>query len=39
LKIAWWGWEDDKIKKLVPYLLSNDIEKLIEVSYKMMENK
>jgi len=32
LKIAWWHWEDEDIKKVVPLLTSYDIEKFIEVA-------
>ena len=29
LKIAWWDWEDAKIEKFLPFLLSDDIMKFI----------
>lgn len=32
LKIRWWDWEDDKIKEVVPLLLSKDIDKFIEIA-------
>jgi len=34
LKIAWWNWEDDKIKKFMPLLLNDDIMKFISEAEK-----
>ena len=30
LRIAWWNWTDEKIKSIVPFLLSEDIDKFIK---------
>lgn len=30
LKIKWWDWEDEEIRKIVPLLASNNIDKFIE---------
>lgn len=30
LRIRWWEWEDDKVRKFVPILMSGDIDKFIE---------
>jgi len=32
LKIAWWNWNDDEIRKVVPLLTSDNIDKFIEVA-------
>lgn len=32
LDIKWWDWEDDKIKELVPLLVSNNIDKFIQMA-------
>jgi len=32
LKIKWWDWPKEKIDTAIPYLLSNDIEKFINIS-------
>jgi acetyltransferase-like isoleucine patch superfamily enzyme len=32
LDIKWWDWEDEKIKKIVPLLVSNNIDKFIELT-------
>lgn len=32
LDIKWWDWEDEEIKKIVPLLVSNDIDKFIKVA-------
>jgi virginiamycin A acetyltransferase len=32
LDIKWWDWEDDKIKEIVPLLVSNNIDKFIQIA-------
>ncbi len=32
LKIRWWEWEDDRIKKYIPLLLDSNIEKFLRVA-------
>jgi virginiamycin A acetyltransferase len=32
LSIAWWNWEDEKIRKAVPYLVSNKIDEFIHLA-------
>lgn len=32
LKIQWWNWDDDKIKKFIPLLLNDDIDEFIRRS-------
>jgi acetyltransferase-like isoleucine patch superfamily enzyme len=32
LKIRWWDWEDDKIREIVPLLISKDIDKFIKTA-------
>lgn len=32
LEIKWWDWEDDKIKEIVPLLVSNNIDEFIRIS-------
>ncbi len=32
LQIAWWFWDDDQIKKVAPFLLSNNIDEFIRVT-------
>jgi acetyltransferase-like isoleucine patch superfamily enzyme len=32
--IQWWNWKEEKIRKYLPYLLSNDAKKFIEESLK-----
>ena len=34
LKIAWWNWDDDKIKKYLPLLLSNQIAEFLAQAEK-----
>ena len=34
LKIAWWNWDDDKIRKFMPLLLSDDIIKFLSEAEK-----
>jgi carbonic anhydrase/acetyltransferase-like protein (isoleucine patch superfamily) len=29
LRIAWWNWDDDEIRKLVPYLVCEDVTEFI----------
>jgi virginiamycin A acetyltransferase len=35
LRIAWWNWDDDEIRKVVPLLTSDNIDKFIEVAKEM----
>lgn len=35
LEIAWWYWDDEDIRKVVPLLVSNDIDRFIEVAKGM----
>ena len=35
LKIAWWNWEDEQIRKVVPLLMSDDIDNFIKVAKRM----
>ena len=30
LRIAWWNWDDEKIKKFLPLMLSTDIEGFVK---------
>jgi len=32
LEIKWWDWEDEKIKKVVPLLVSNNIDEFIRIA-------
>jgi virginiamycin A acetyltransferase len=32
LKIAWWNWPDSKIKRLVPLMLSEDVDSFIKAA-------
>jgi hypothetical protein len=34
LKIAWWDWSDTEVAKMLPLILSHDIDKFIETSKK-----
>jgi len=35
LRIAWWNWDDDTIKKVVPYLVNNDVDDFISIAKKL----
>ena len=37
LKIAWWFWDDEDIRKVVPLLVSNDIDRFIEVAEELIQ--
>ena len=39
LEIAWWNWEDDKIKEIVPHLMSEEIDACINKAKEIMGNK
>ena len=30
LRIAWWNWDDEKIKRMLPLINSEDIDKFVE---------
>jgi len=32
LKIGWWFWDDQAIRKIVPFLVSNDVDRFIEIA-------
>jgi hypothetical protein len=32
LEIKWWNWEDEEIKKVVPLLVSNNIDEFIKIA-------
>jgi virginiamycin A acetyltransferase len=32
LKIAWWNWSDSKIKKMIPLILSQDVDSFIKTA-------
>ena len=34
LDIKWWNWEDEEIKKVVPLLVSNNIDEFIKTAKK-----
>ena len=38
LRIAWWDWDDEDIKKVVPLLVSEDIERFINIAKEMKKN-
>ncbi|MBN2469067.1 MAG: CatB-related O-acetyltransferase [Deltaproteobacteria bacterium] len=35
LKIAWWNWDDDTIKRVVPYLVNKDVNEFIRSAKKI----
>jgi acetyltransferase-like isoleucine patch superfamily enzyme len=37
IKIAWWFWDDEDIKKVVPLLVSDDIDRFIEIAEGMVQ--
>lgn len=37
LEIAWWFWDDEEIKKVVPLLASDDIDRFVEVAKEMIQ--
>jgi acetyltransferase-like isoleucine patch superfamily enzyme len=39
LEIAWWYWDDDDIRKVVPILCSEDVERFIAIAKEMIQNK
>lgn len=34
-RIAWWNWDDEDIRKVVPLLVSDDIDRFIETAKEM----
>ncbi len=32
LRISWWDWPDDKVKRMLPFMLSHDIDNFIKVA-------
>ena len=36
LRISWWNWNDDKIRKIVPFLCSGNIDNFINIAEKMI---
>jgi hypothetical protein len=32
LKIAWWNWSDEEIRKMLPVLMSDDIDAFIKIA-------
>jgi hypothetical protein len=32
LRIRWWDWEDEEIREIIPLLVSDDIDKFIEIA-------
>jgi acetyltransferase-like isoleucine patch superfamily enzyme len=39
LQISWWNWNDDQIRKTVPYLLSVDINEFIRIAKSNLSNE
>ena len=39
LKISWWNWEDEEIKKVVPFMMSYDIDGFIKKCNEILVNK
>lgn len=39
LNIRWWDWEDEEIKKAVPLMLSDNIDRFIEYAKNKQDNK
>lgn len=39
LDIKWWDWKDEKIDKLIPLILSNDIDRFIKRAEEMREEE
>lgn len=35
LEIAWWNWNDEDIKQVVPLLVSHDVDRFIEIANRM----
>lgn len=39
LKIAWWLWDDEEIRKVAPLLVSEDIDRFIEIAEGMIQTR